>query len=257
MNRSPASLRWRAALIALLPIFALAAEPVAAQERERRERPDRPMPGRQRADPGKVAATDFAFARAARDDGQWSAFREYAASGAQLHDGSGPIDASTFLTGRADPARAIRWSPNEVWSSCDGSMAVSFGRSLDPDGIVGSYVTVWQRQRNGDYRWVYNTGTPDDPQPVTPVEVARDGDTIVVTELTAIRARTADCRPLAEAASAAAPTAASAQTGGGEARDNTLRWRWEHLAPGEWRVVVDWVREGAWAEAMTFDVPDR
>jgi hypothetical protein len=247
----------RAALFALLPLAALVTQPVAAQDRERREPRERPMPGRQRADPGKVAATDFAFARAARDEGQWTAFREYAASGAQMHLEGGPVDASEFLARRADPPEPVRWTPNEVWSSCDGSIAVSYGRSVQPDGIVGSYVTVWQRQRNGDYRWVYDTGTPDNPQPVIPIEVRPDGDTIVVRELTAIRALTADCRAPAEAAAAPVSVPAGAQTGGGEARDATLRWRWEHLAHGQWRVVVDWVREGAWTEALSFDVPER
>lgn len=251
----------RAALIALLPLAALVTEPVAAQDRERRDRPERPIPGRARADPGKVAATDIAFARAARENGQWTAFREYAASGAQMHDDGGPIDAAGFLALRADPPEPVRWAPTEVWSSCDGSLAVSFGRSRRPDGIVGSYVTVWQRERgrSGDYRWIYDTGTPDDPQPPPPpVQIAPNGDTIVVTELATIRARAADCGSVEGLPQdGLSPLTPQAQTGGGAARDGTLRWRWEHLAPGQWRVVVDWVREGAWAEALAFDIPER
>ena len=248
----------RAALFALLPLAALVTQPVAAQDRERREPRDRPIPGRQRADPGKVAAADFAFARTAREKGQWSAFREYSAGGAQMHDADGPVDVSTFIARRADPAETMRWTPNEIWSSCDGSLAVSYGRWVQPDGVVGSYVTVWKRERNGDYRWVYNTSTPDNPQPVVPVEVRPDGDTIVVREITAIRALTADCRaPVAEAGVVPVAAGAGVQTGGGEARDATLRWRWEQLAQGQWRVVVDWVRAGAWTEALSFDVPER
>ena len=251
----------RAALFALLPLAALVTEPLAAQDRERREPRDRPIPGRARADPGAVAATDIAFARAARDTGQWTAFREYAASGAQMHEADGPIEAAAFLLARTDPPEPVRWAPTEVWSSCDGSLAVSFGRSRRPDGIVGSYVTVWQRERgrSGDYRWIYDTGTPDDPQPPPPpVEIAPNGDTIVVTELTLIRARAADCGVVEGLAhDGLSAVTATAQTGGGTARDGTLKWRWEHLAPGQWRVVVDWVREGVWTEALAFDIPER
>lgn len=249
----------RLALFALLALAPAIADGVAAQDRPRPDGPppNRPPPGRQRADPGMVAATDFAFARAARDNGQWTAFREYAAPGAMLHQDGGPIDAAGFLTRRADPPQAVRWAPGEVWSSCDGSLAVSFGRSRQPDGVVGSYVTVWQRQRNGDYRWIYDTGTPDDPQPVAPAPITPDGDTIVVTEITAIRARSADCNaPSGLPMDTLSAMPGDAQSGGGEARDGSLRWRWEHHAPGKWRVVVDWVREGAWQEALAFDVPE-
>ena len=256
MNRS----RSLAALIALLPLAMLVAEPIAAQNRDRRERPDRPIPGRQRADPGRVAATDIAFARAARDIGQWTAFREYAAPRAQMHEADGPTDAAAFLLARGDPPEPLRWAPTEVWSSCDGSLAVSFGRSRRPDGIVGSYVTVWQREggRSADYRWVYATGTPDNPQPPPPpVEIAPNGDTIIVTELSAIQARAADCVAVdALPQDGLSALTANVQTEGGTARDGTLKWRWEHLAPGQWRVVVDWVREGVWTEALAFDIPE-
>ncbi len=250
----------RTALLAAIPFVLIAAD--AAHAQERRERPERPIPGRQRADPGRVATTDIAFARAARDNGQWTAFREYAADGAQLHGADGPYDAAAFLLARADPPQPVRWAPTEVWSSCDGSLAVSFGRSRQADGTVGSYVTVWQRQRGraGEYRWIYDTGTPDNPQPgpPPPPPVTADADTIVVSELNFVNARAADCGAAAELSQAGlSALPAAAQTGGGAARDGTLRWRWEHVASGQWRVVVDWVREGAWAEALAFDVPDR
>jgi hypothetical protein len=244
-------------------LAAITASPPIASAQQRPpqgEHERRPPPGRDRADPGRVIATDIAFARAARDNGQWTAFAAYAAPGAQMHGADGPFDAATFLLGRANPAEPVRWAPTEAWSSCDGSIAVSFGRSRQPGGIVGSYVTVWQRQRGGEYRWIYDTGTPDDPQPPPPPPplIAPGNDTIIVGAQDLIQARAADCGAvdgLPMDALTAMP--AAAQTGGGAARDGTLRWRWEHRAPGEWRVVVDWVRGGAWAEALAFDVPDR
>jgi hypothetical protein len=44
-----------------------------------------------------------------------------------------------------------------VWSSCDGSIAVTRGAWQRPDSI-GYFITVWQRQKNGDYKWVLDQG---------------------------------------------------------------------------------------------------
>jgi len=214
---------------------------------------NRPLPGSPRADPGRVAATDIAFARAARDEGQWTAFREYAAPAAQLHGDSGAFEAAAWLAARADPAEPVRWAPTAVWSSCDGSLAVSFGRSRDPEGIVGSYVTVWERQARGEYRWIYNTGTPDDPQPPPPPpELTPDPDTIIVAAMDAIDARTADC----PAALAAAPAPTADAEAMRWAVDGTLGWRSTHLGAGQWQVELQWLRGGSWQQALDFTAPD-
>lgn len=245
---------------AILAFSVFATDLAQAQSRQRGDRAERPIPGRQRADPGKVAATDIAFARAARDNGQWTAFTEFAAPGAQFHGNEGPYDAGQWLLTRANPPAPLRWAPNTVWSSCDGSIAVSFGRWTRPDKTVGSYVTVWQRQpgREGSYRWVYHTGAPDNPQPVPPpAEVAPDEDTIVVTEMLSITARAADCAaPEGMPKIVLSPISTGAQTGGGEARDGSLRWRWEQIGTGDHRVTVDWLRDGEWQQALDFDVTE-
>ncbi len=53
-------------------------------------------------DPGRVAAADFAFARMARDEGTWTAFRHYAAPGAVMDapGGYAPRDRGARRTGR-------------------------------------------------------------------------------------------------------------------------------------------------------------
>ncbi len=210
-------------------------------------------------DPGMVAAADIAFAKAAREDGQWTAFRHYAASDAVLHGVNGVIPAGPFLEGQQDPAQSVNWVPRAIWSSCDGSLAVSFGRYAEPDGIVGSYTTVWVLQGDGDYRWVYDLGGPDDPQPPAPTpraEPAPGEDVIVVPGLTSIEGKVADCirdgvlpdAPLAVIADNTVSTSA-------QSRDGTLQWRWEQHANGDRRVVVDYLREGEWEQALDFAVP--
>lgn len=212
------------------------------------------------ADPGKVAATDIAFARAARDDGQWSAFARYAAPGALLHAPDGPVAAGRFLAGRADPADPLRWVPRAVWSSCDGTLAVSAGRFAQPDGRVGDYVTGWALQRGGEYRWTYDNGVLDDPQPAPRAadDTPAGEDVILVTRLDAIEARSADCtRPDAPPPPAPEPLsfADGMRADVTTAKDGTLRYWWEQHGDGAQRVVVEWLREGRWQRPLDMAIP--
>ncbi len=109
------------------------------------------------ANPSRVVAAELAFARAAQEDGQWTAFRDYAAEDAVMFVPA-PVNAREWLPKQADPAQAVRWQPHHVWSSCDGSLAMTRGAWQRPDGTVGYFTTVWQRRNNGDYRWVLDQG---------------------------------------------------------------------------------------------------
>lgn len=109
------------------------------------------------AQPGDVVAVELAFARAAQDEGQWTAFSEYAADQAVMFTPR-PVLAKPWLKGRANPPKPMDWQPYQVWSSCDGSLAVSKGAWQRSDGSVGYFVTVWQRQKDGSYKWVLDSG---------------------------------------------------------------------------------------------------
>ena len=109
------------------------------------------------ADPQAVAEAERAFARAAREDGTWTAFRRFA-TGDAVWPNPGLVSVQGDLADQTDPAEAIVWGPDNVWSSCDGSFAVSTGSAIHPDGRKTRFVTVWQRQEDGAYKWVIDQG---------------------------------------------------------------------------------------------------
>lgn len=207
------------------------------------------------AQPGKIVAREIAFARMAREEGQWTAFRAFAAPGAVMHGRDGPIAAEPWLAAQSDPPASVQWEPRAVWMSCNGELAVSKGRFRDPAGIVGNFITVWERQSDGEYKWVYDAGSPDDPQPPPPKKF-EDGD-IVVTSLDAVEAGIADCpRRGDEIPAPPAFSIAEEFTQGGKvSSDGTLRWRWEHRDGGLRRVVVDYFYQGKWQAALDEQMP--
>ena len=197
-----------------------------------RERLDRKI---LRANPSKVIATELAFARAAQENGQWTAFAEYATDDAVMFVPE-PVNAQQWLRGRANPPQAVRWQPHQVWSSCDGSLAVTKGAWQRPDGSVGYFTTVWERQngRDADYRWVMD-----------------QGDTL------AAPLETPEMIGAAAAACGSQPTpptdmlAGPADTiRGGAAVDGTLRWHVVARPDGSRSVVARYWDGSAWQTAL-------
>lgn len=234
------------AAIAATTCLALALTACAGSSRPKRavlERIDRVLataPGK--AQPSKIVATELAYARLSKEKGHWTAAREYAAPGAQIHGANGPVDALAVF--KVVPEPNVKWSVRNVWMSCDATTAVSWGRYVDGDGRVGGYATVWQRQPDREYRWIYDIALPDDPQPPPPEpEAPIDGNAIVVTALDAIEGKVADCAdPQRIYRNASAALAAGNQSGGAVSPDKTLEWRWFHSDAGARGFEIDWWR---------------
>lgn len=110
-----------------------------------------------RGEPSTVIAAELAFAREAREKGTWTAFREWSTADA-VWPGPRWENVQAALKGIADPAQAIVWGPDMVWVSCDGSFALSTGSASYPSGRKSRFATIWQRQDNGEYRWVLDQG---------------------------------------------------------------------------------------------------
>jgi len=137
-------------LAAALTLAAVAAIPLAATAQDRPQRSGR-------ANPSAVIAAELAFARLARDKGQWTAFRETAADDAVMFVPQ-RVNAREWLRKRADPAESVRWQPHAVWMSCDGSLAVTRGAWQQADGRQGYFTTVWRPRKKGGYEWVMDQG---------------------------------------------------------------------------------------------------
>lgn len=223
----------RAALWTALAVTAgLLAAPVSAERR----RGPRIGPGS--ANPSALVAAELAFARAAREDGQWTAFRDFAADGAIMFVPQ-PVLARDWLRGRDNPPAAVQWEPYEVWMSCDGSLGVTRGAWHKPDGSVGYFTTIWERGKKGDYRWILDQGDAlasplDAPDMVSasvadcPVRAGRgDGDRGAGTQ-----------RP-----------AEAAMEGSGHSRDGTLAWSY-HVDADLGRKLAVMLRKGGQMEQV-------
>ncbi|MDR2858094.1 MAG: hypothetical protein LBV50_09635 [Novosphingobium sp.] len=116
------------------------------------------------ANPSAAIAAEIAFARLVRDKGRWAAFRATAAPDAVMFVPA-MVLAQQWLKGRTDPAAPLAWQPHRVWSSCDGTLMVTTGAWQDSGGQgtggqdtedrQGRFTTIWQRQSDGGYKWVF------------------------------------------------------------------------------------------------------
>jgi hypothetical protein len=202
------------------------------------------------AQPSTIVAAELAFSRAARERGQWTAFRMFLAPGALLHGRNGPFPIEPWLATQTDPPVAVQWEPRAVAMSCDGALAVSQGRLTTPEGLVGNFITVWERQADGEYRYTFDAGGLDVPQP-PPRKQFEDGN-IVVTAIDSVKGLVATC-PRGGSAPPPPPAIPVGEEGKADARlsrDGTLRWRWEHRADGTRYAAADYFYEGRWLIAF-------
>jgi hypothetical protein len=145
--------------------------------------------------------------------------------------------------GRANPPQAVRWQPYQVWSSCDGSLAATKGAWQRPNGTVGYFTTVWERQRDGDYKWVMDQGDAL-AQPLAAPEM--------------IDAKVADCpagrRDSPERAVLSPPDCTGGPChGGGKSADGTLAFEYT-VAPSGRTTRFTMLVDGEMREVMHSEV---
>ncbi|MEN9682382.1 MAG: hypothetical protein RLZZ427_133 [Pseudomonadota bacterium] len=120
------------------------------------------------ANPSAAIAAEIAFAQLARDKGQWTAFKATATADAVMFTPQLAY-VQQYLKDKPNPAAMLTWQPHQVWSSCDGSIAVTRGAWQRGDA-TGYFTTVWQRQNDGKYKWVMDQGDAL-PMPLDPPEM--------------------------------------------------------------------------------------
>jgi len=171
--------------------------------------------GKPVANPSAVVKAELAFARLAREKGQWTAFRETATDEAVMFVPN-LRNAQEWLKGKADPAQAVDWQPHKIIMSCDGSLAVSQGAWQAANGNTGKFYTIWQRQnatqkerqRGEDWKWVFDHGFAVDK----PLE-----------EPDFVETKVASCDPVRVIG--VPPKLIGATREMGDSRDKSLQWR--------------------------------
>jgi hypothetical protein len=236
---------------ALLAFLVLASVDAAFAQPQFDEAPSREIRLPPAAAPSDIVAAELGFARRAREEGQWTAFRATATPDAVMFVPQ-PVNAQAWLKKRADPPAPVRWRPHAVYMPCDGSYGVATGDWQRPDGSTGYFTTLWQRQKDGDYRWVLDSGDDLATPRAAPEAIGATIATCAPRRAGPMapfpprgRKPRRDTRPLI---AIPVPPPASFE---GRSDDGTMRWRWAVEADLSRRFTV-WLRQ-AGGEAVVID----
>ena len=173
--------------------------------------------------PKTAIDAERAFAADAQKIGQWDAFRKWSTADARMFIPQ-PVAAHEFLADKQNPPAALTWSPSQSIVSCDGSQAVNLGPWTSANGSAhGYFTTVWVRQPNRGWKWVYDGGNTL-TKPLPPV--ARPA------------IKRAVCSGKALPLPKAAPLPSGYSGGQGESTDHTLHWTWTVSPKGDRRFAV-------------------
>ena len=118
-----------------------------------------------------VVAAERAFAARALDIGWAEAFREFTAVDSIMATGAGLAPTAEALAGAPEGERSLYWSPAYAGISRSGDLGFTTGGySVDESRTPrGQYFTVWHREADGSWKWIYDggPGRVSDPPPVS------------------------------------------------------------------------------------------
>lgn len=164
--------------------------------------------------PAPMSAIDAerAFVADAQKLGQWTAFRKWATPDALMFVPQ-PIKAHDFLKDRKDPPVSVYWWPGRSYVSCDGTVAINTGPWVRGFGkSVGYFTTVWVKQPDGGWKWVYDAGDE------LPAPRAEGGD---------VKPIVASCRDLPRNVEMVLDTSDGTKSDSGRSPDESMNWIWE------------------------------
>lgn len=111
------------------------------------------------SDAAQIADAERAFAAEAANSGWVSAFKIYAAPEGIVMQPD-PINAQESLAGLPPEAntKGLMWWP--VWAgiSRSGDLGFTTGPYTAGDKAFGHYFTVWRKQDDGSWKWIYDGG---------------------------------------------------------------------------------------------------
>jgi hypothetical protein len=178
--------------------------------------------------PAPMSAIDAerAFAADAQKIGQWTAFRKWSTPDALMFTPQ-PVNARVFVGKLKNPAVPVYWWPGRSYVSCDGTVAINTGPWVRNYGKqVGYFTTVWLRQRDGGWKWVYDAGDEE--------KFARGEGGDIAPVVAACPTSLLPPPPQRE-------VPAGVKVGSGSSADGTLSWNWTVEANGARRFsVLQW-----------------
>jgi ketosteroid isomerase-like protein len=119
--------------------------------------------------PGQLMQADRDFSALSVKVGMHKAFMEYVAdSGVMLRDKSYPLVGkqaiANIFAGRSDTSFTLTWEPVYEKIASSGELGYTYGyftSRVKATGVEGrgTYLTIWQKQPDGKWKFVMDTGT--------------------------------------------------------------------------------------------------
>ncbi len=165
----------RARVLAVLPLLlvVLLGGCVSAQSEQQSQQQSEQLSGHHRVTAAPIIAAERAFAADAARRGWAAAFRATHAPGAIVLQPD-PIEAAeTLARVRGDGETTLDWRPAYAGISRSGDFGFTTGpfQIRGRDGIVGHYFTVWRRQADGSWKWIFDAGADVvDPGPAVAID---------------------------------------------------------------------------------------
>lgn len=123
---------------------------------------------------GQLMQADRDFSALSVKEGMYKAFLEYVAdSGVMLRDNSFPLAGrqaiADLFAGRSDTSFTLTWDPVYEKIALSGELGYTYGyftRRVKATGEEnrGTYLTIWQKQNDGKWKFVMDTGTDGLPR---------------------------------------------------------------------------------------------
>ena len=135
-------------------------------------------------DRAAIERADIEFSAYSRERGLAEAFAAYAApDGALLQGAFGPDAIRKAMEGGPADMQA-RWSPAGADVAASGDLGYTVGSAVfnftddgKPTATYSKYITVWRRQPNGEWKWVFDGGNAS-PGPPVDATAAVNGTTL-------------------------------------------------------------------------------